>query len=257
MSQTQIGLQIYTLRDHIKTPADIADTCKKVSDIGYQSIEIAALGEIETSELVKILKDHGLTCSSIHTPLDQMQEINQCVEYYQALDCKYAICSGFMPKENQYLSATWIAFAKEFSDAAAELGKHGITAGYHNHSHELLKCIDTGKTAYEALIQHLAKDVWFELDTYWITHGGGDPSAWIDRLTGRCPIIHVKDMGINHDRTQFMGEVGEGNLQWDRILTAAKNAGVEYYVVERDNGKLDPFESIEISFKNLKAMGLN
>ncbi len=257
MSQTQLGAQMYTLRDHLKTPADIAATCKKVSDMGYRGIQVSGFGEIEVSELVKILKDHGLTCGATHASLDQMKNVNQCVEYHQALECQYTAIGGFWPQENHYLSATWIAFAKEFSDVVAQLANHGITAGYHNHSHEFLKCVDTGKTAYETLIEHTSDNVWFELDTYWVTHGGGEPSAWLDRVAGRCPVIHVKDMGINHERNQFMCEVGEGNLQWDRIVSASKNADVQWYMVERDSGELDPFDSLEISLKNLQAMGLS
>jgi len=35
-----------------------------------------------------------------------------------------------------------------------------------------------------------------EIDTYWIQHGGGNPVAWIARMNGRMPVIHLKDMAI-------------------------------------------------------------
>ena len=37
---------------------------------------------------------------------------------------------------------------------------------------------------------------------------------------GRIPCVHLKDMLIKLDRTQYMAEVGEGNLNWARILPA-------------------------------------
>ena len=55
---------------------------------------------------------------------------------------------------------------------------------------------------------------------------------------------------------QIMAEVGEGNLDWPGILAAAKNAGVQWYIVEQDTCQRDPFESLKISLDNLKAMGL-
>jgi sugar phosphate isomerase/epimerase len=53
-----------------------------------------------------------------------------------------------------------------------------------------------------------------------------------------------------------MAEVGEGNLNWPAILQACREAGVEWYAVEQDECQRDPFESLKISYDNLKAMGL-
>ena len=53
-----------------------------------------------------------------------------------------------------------------------------------------------------------------------------------------------------------MCEVGSGNLNWPRILDACRRAGVEWYLVERDSGDLDPFDSLKVSLDNLRAMGL-
>ena len=64
-------------------------------------------------------------------------------------------------------------------------------------------------------------------------------------------------MGIKPDRTQFMAEVGEGNLNWPAIVKSCKAAGVEWYLVEQDTCYRDPFESVAISLRNMKAMGLS
>jgi sugar phosphate isomerase/epimerase len=88
-------------------------------------------------------------------------------------------------------------------------------------------------------------------------HGGGDPAQWIDKVKGRIPCVHLKDMAIKTDRTQYMAEVGVGNLNWPRILEACRNAGVQWYLVEQDICYRDPFDSLETSLKNLKEMGVN
>lgn len=54
-----------------------------------------------------------------------------------------------------------------------------------------------------------------------------------------------------------MCEIGRGNLNWPRILQSCKAAGVEWYLVERDSGDLDPFESLKISYEQLRSWGLN
>ena len=61
-------------------------------------------------------------------------------------------------------------------------------------------------------------------------------------------------MGVNDKREQYMMEVGEGNLNWPLILKTCKASGVKWYIVEQDTCYRDPFESLGISLKNLKAM---
>jgi sugar phosphate isomerase/epimerase len=58
------------------------------------------------------------------------------------------------------------------------------------------------------------------------------------------------------NNVQTMAEVGEGNLNWSTILPACRAAGVQWYAVEQDVCQRDPFESLKISYNNLKAMGL-
>ena len=126
--------------------------------------------------------------------------------------------------------------------------------GYHNHSFELEKF--NGRvglaTIYEDSDPRYLKA---EIDTYWIQHGGGDSAAWIDKLKGRIPLVHLKDMAVRKGNP-IMAEVGEGNMNWKAILEACKRAGVEWYIVEQDTCERDPFESLAISLKNLHAMGI-
>jgi len=89
-------------------------------------------------------------------------------------------------------------------------------------------------------------------------HGGGDPAAWIRRVKDRMPVVHLKDMAVvteGWNVQQVMAEIGEGNLNWPEILSACREANVEWYAVEQDVCQRDPFESLQISYQNLKAMG--
>ena len=249
-----IAAQLYTLREFTKTPADIARTLQRVKKIGYDGVQASALGPIEPKELAKLLSDNDLACVATHVPLDRLEnEPQKVIEEHALWGCKYTALGGFFPKEAT--AQTWVDFAARFNAIAAKYRGSGLTVGYHNHSHELAHF--DGKPAMQILLEHFDKDVWIEIDTYWIAHGGGDPTQWIGKVTGRIPCIHLKDMGIKLDRTQFMAEVGEGNLNWDGILVACKAAGVKHLLVEQDICYRDPFESLEISLKNLKSMDAN
>ena len=44
---TQLAAQLYTVREFTKTPADIAQTVKKVKQLDYEAVQCSALGTIE------------------------------------------------------------------------------------------------------------------------------------------------------------------------------------------------------------------
>jgi sugar phosphate isomerase/epimerase len=50
-------------------------------------------------------------------------------------------------------------------------------------------------------------------------------------------------------------EVGEGNLNWVKIIEACKQNGVNNLAVEQDICRGDPFDSLGISYRNLIRYG--
>ena len=253
MPTSQIAAQLYTVRDFTKTPADIAQTLTKVKRLGYDAVQCSALGPIETAELKRMVDGEGLSICATHTDYEQMRfEPESVIDEHRLLGCKYVAISSIPGSDRS--AEGFARFAREASEVAQRLAEGGLVVSYHNHSFELERF--GGRTGLEILFDESDSDfLKSELDTYWIQHGGGDPAAWICRLRGRVPTIHVKDMEMQGS-TQLFAEVGEGNLNWQAILEACKEAGVEWYIVEQDTCQRDPFESLGISLRNLKAMGV-
>jgi len=248
-----IAAQLYTVREFTQSPEDIAKTMKKVAAIGYEAVQLSALAPMDPKELRRICDGEGLTICATHIGYEQMRDEPEAViEEHNILGCKYPAIGG-LPSE--YRNAEGFArFAKEASEVAARLAEGGMTFAYHNHSFEPEKFAD--RTGLEILYEDSDPRYFMaEIDTYWIQHGGGSSVAWINKLKGRLPLLHLKDMTIRGGK-QIMAEVGEGNLDWPGILAAAKDAGVVWYIVEQDTCERDPFESLKISLENLKAMGL-
>jgi sugar phosphate isomerase/epimerase len=248
-----IAAQLYTLRNFTKTPADIATTLKKVREIGYEAVQLSALGPIPQEDLKKILEKERLTVAATHAPYDKMRDDPQSlIAEHKFIGCEYTAIGG-LPQDYRNAQG-YSKFAKEASAVAKRLKDGGLTWGYHNHSFELEKF--DGRTGLEILYNESDPAVFTaEIDTYWIQHGGADPAVWIRSLKGRIPLVHLKDMVVK-DNQPIMAEVGEGNLNWPEILKACKEAGVKWYIVEQDTCQRDPFESLAISLKNLKKMGL-
>ncbi len=254
MSIPRIGAQLFTLREFCKTMPDVTNTLKKVAAIGYPGVQISGFGPVDPKEVAKVLTDTGLICAATHVGWPRFQnELDAVIEEHKMWGCTHAAIGG-LPGE--YRSADGVKrFADEIGPIAEKLAAAGMDFSYHNHNHELVKYGE--KTWLEMLYEQISPKVLkAEIDTYWIVAGGGDPVVWIRKMFGRQPLLHLKDMAISPEREQRFAEIGEGNLNWQAILQAARESGVEWLLVEQDQcyGR-DPFESLAISYRNLRAMG--
>ena len=252
----KIGAQLYTVREFTKTIDGIRQTFEKVRKIGYQAVQVSGFGQVDPKEVAKVVADSGLAVACTHMAWSRFKgELDAVIAEHKMWNCKHPAIGGLFDKE--YAGADGLKkFLDELPPVAHKLAAEGMDFSYHNHSHEMAR-IGTKTWLQELYDQASPHDLKAEIDVYWIAHGGGDPAAWLDMCAGRMPVIHFKDMVIV-DKEQRMAEVGEGNLNWPRIIEAARKGGVEYALVEQDNcyGK-DPFECLATSYRNLRAMGLS
>lgn len=254
MPESVIAAQLYTLREYTRTPVEIAETLNKVKALGYDAVQLSALGPIDPGALKRMLDDAGLAVCATHVSYERLRDDTAAVlDEHRLWNCRHTAIGG-LPDAYKNRDG-YYRFAREASEVARRLVTAGVTFSYHNHSFELEKY--DGRTGLAILYEESAADVFTsEIDTYWLQHGGADPAQWIRRLQHRAPLVHLKDMTVK-DNTPIMAEVGEGNMNWPDILAACREAGVRWYIVEQDVCLRDPFESLGISLRNLRAMGLH
>lgn len=248
-----IAAQLYTLRDFLKTPSEIAVSLKRLKAVGYDAVQLSGLGPIPASELASMLEGEGLTVASTHEGTDRLLKgLPAVIDEYRLFGCRHVTIPS-LPAEFRNAEG-YPRFGRLASELGGKLAEAGLTLSYHNHSFEFERF--QGKTGMELLFDNSDPAlVKAEIDTYWVQHGGADPVAWISRMKGRMVIVHFKDMVIQEGK-QVMAEVGEGNLNWPGIVQACQKAGVLWYAVEQDICQRDPFESLAISLRNLHEMGL-
>ncbi len=254
MSASVIGAQLYTLRDFLKTPDDIRTTFARVRDMGYEAVQCSGLGPIGAPELKQVADDAGLKIVATHIGFDRIRDDPQAViDDHKLWECRHVAIGG-MPQE--YRDPEGFArFAREASAAARPLIEAGLTFSYHNHSFELERVGQ--RTGLQILADESDPETFsFEIDTYWIQHGGANPVTWLHRLRHRMHVVHLKDLAMEGSQ-QLFAEVGEGNLEWEPILAACRDAGIEWYLIEQDRCQRDPFDSLKLSLDNLRAMGLH
>ncbi|MFC6227440.1 sugar phosphate isomerase/epimerase family protein [Paenibacillus allorhizosphaerae] len=252
----RLAAQLYTLRDYLKTPEDIATTLKKVKQIGYNAVQVSGVGPIDNQALKELADQEGLTICATHIGYgDLTDKLDEVIAKHKLWGCQYVGLGG-LPGEYRKSAEGYSDFAKIASDIGRKLKAEGLTFIYHNHSFEFAKFGD--RTGMDILFEETdPAAVDFELDVYWVQAGGADPAEWIRKVNGRMKVVHLKDMAVTGDREQRFAEVGEGNMNFARILDACREIGVEWGAVEQDQtyGR-DPFESLAISFNNLRRMGV-
>jgi len=248
----QVAAQLYTVRDFAKTPPEIAQTLKKIRKIGYEAVQLSGLGPIPEKDLVALLKDVGLTCCATHedgnTILNEPQRV---VDKLKKLGC--TLTAYAWPAGIKFDTMAEVeSFAARLNAAGKVLHEAGMVLCYHNHHIEFRRL--NSKPILQILFDLTdPRYLLGEPDTYWVQHGGGDPVEWCERLKNRLPILHMKDYTVTTDNKATFAEIGNGNLNWKKIIPAAEAAGCQWFCIEQDTCPGDPFDSLKQSFDYTKA----
>ena len=244
----QIGAQFYTVRNQCQTLEDFALTLRKVADIGYKTVQISGTCPYEAEWLREQLAINDLKCVLTHIPVPRLVgETQQVIADHHVFGCEHIGLGWYAFNEKD----TYEGFMNTFPKVAEDIRAGGRYFMYHNHDQEFQRIGD--QIILEKLAQEIPADVMgFTLDTFWVQAGGGDPAQWIEKLSGRVPVIHLKDYAYGRK----MAVVGEGNINFDRVFEKAEAAGTKYMLVEQDkcNGE-DPFDCLRRSYQFLKANG--
>lgn len=250
MKIDQVGIQLYTVREHLHTPEDFQESLAKIAEIGYRSVEVCG-SPVDPSVIAALCEEKGLVINACHhDPQDLLRNPEAVLQTMETFGCRY-VCYPY-PAGIELASVAavddWIG---QLSRAGKVISSTGKVLCYHHHAHEFLKL--EGEPVLERILNRIAPgDLSLELDTYWIQTGGGSPESWCRRLSGRVPLVHLKDYQIGPDYRPTFAEIGEGVLGFKAIVAEADAAGCQWFNVEQDVCPGDPFDAIEASFRYIR-----
>jgi len=244
----KLSVQCYTVRDLIA--ADLWGTLRALKDIGLNFVEVGGTFGVTAEELRKGLDDLGLGVNANHCGMNQLAtDPEAIIAENQALGCRHAVISS-VGKDRW--SQGWATVAKEIEPLGAKLRDAGITLSYHNHAFEFTP--EEGQPGLDILYAE-APLLSAQLDVYWVAFGNADPAAYIRKMAGRLPTVHLKDGKLGGADPIFL-EVGQGDLDWDDILAACAEAAPEFGAIEQDTCQRDPLESVRMSVEFLRGRGI-
>ena len=249
MRKEQISIQLYTIRD--LTAKDWDSALAQVAAAGYRAVEFAGFHGKSAADLRALLDKHGLRASSAHVPItDFRSRLDGIVDDLTTIGAAWGIVPWIAPDDRSAESLK--AIALEFDGFADRLKEAGIGFGYHNHQFEFTTTTADGTSVFDQMIAVTTPGlVSFELDAFWSAVGGSDPAQVIRDNPDRIGLVHLKDGRTGELDSGKDLPFGEGNLDWDGILSAAREAGVEWYVTEQDNpNPADPIGDITTAYRN-------
>lgn len=236
----KLGIQMYTLRE--ECGKDFLGALEYVSKLGYDGVEFAGYYGLTAEELREHLDRLGLVCSSTHTCAEDIfEKTDETIAYNKTLGCKYVILPWYEYKDDTTVGK----LAERFLDVRQKFADNGLVLGYHNHEMEFQK--QDGTYRLDLLAEKTAGKIVLELDTYWSTQAGVDTVAYMKQHQANMPLIHLKD-----GDGKALAPIGEGTIGIQKILDTARDAGMEWIVVENDEPKMGGFEDAKRSIENIR-----
>lgn len=258
------GMTLYTVRNEMGK--DPKATLKEVADLGYKYIEAVDYKDgkfygMAPAEFKSYLKSLGLKPISVHMGSITLDNADKLVTDVKAAGFKFFIAPvppmgmfKFDPKTRKLgMEGSMEQLAEILNTIAHKAKDAGLEFLYHNHDFEFQANKD-GVVPIDYLLEKLdPKYVNFQMDLYWVTKAGADPVAYFQKYPGRFKIWHVKDM----DGQGRFAPVGQGKIDFARILANKKLSGMKYYIVEQDMvfDGMQPLEALKISKEGLNKFG--
>jgi len=251
MKLSQLAVQLYTLRDFCKDETSLAETLRKVRAIGYEAVQVSAIGPIAPARVAELCADAGVTICATHEAGDLIRK-EPLAAIARLKDFGTPLTAYPYPGGVDFSDVESIkAMLDDLARAGEIFRENGCQLAYHNHAIEFLKV--GGKTIMDHVFDGIpAGVVDFELDTYWVQYGGGSPVDWCEKVAGRLPALHLKDYQFLASNAPTYAEIGNGNMNFPAIVAAAEKSGCEWFIVEQDTCPGDPFDSVQASFSYCK-----
>ena len=249
-----IGVQTFTIRKAQKK--NIEKAYLPLIELGIKSFEVARIdfNKENAEELKRLVDKYGIEIKSIQVkPKYVFGAVNDVVDFCKTVGCQRVVISMLpfpviLGKEEKFYS-----FIKTLDPQYEIYEKHGITLAYHHHNWEYVT-LSNGKTRMDELLCKTEK-IRIVHDTYWTARCGIDPAFEIERFGKRLLGVHLRDLTHSAKGLDVISKncpLGDGVIDFCRVLDSARNVGAEYLVIEEKTDT--PYESIKKSYLHCKAI---
>jgi sugar phosphate isomerase/epimerase len=205
---------------------------------------------MSNTDFKKYMDDQGLVFISSHCNINK--DFDQKAADAAAIGMKYLICPYLGPQKTL---DDFKKKAEDFNQKGEICKKNGIRFAYHNHDYSFKE--QEGQFPQDVMMSITdPSTVDYEMDIYWVVAAGQDPEAWLKKYPNRFKLCHVKDRTKGATVAADTCTLGEGSIDFPKILKTARENGMGYYIVEQEKyAGTTPLKAVEVDaayMKNLK-----
>ena len=225
-----LGMQLYSGRKFPPVEMQFATIARH----GFTNVETFAPFYDDVSATKRLLDAHGLSARSGHFSVAMLEgEGERAVDVARRLGVEIVIAPYLAPAERPATVEGWKALGTRLVKIRERLSAAGLRFAWHNHDFEFQPLEDGSLPIEHVLGEHI---LW-EADLAWVMRGGANPPRWIERYSGRIPLVHVKDIAPAGEKAGEDGwaDVGTGTVPWSELWPLCVAAGAEMMIAEHDN----------------------
>ena len=237
MTAQEFGIQLYSLRNQFKT--DVEGSLKTISDWGLTNLEGGDTYGLTFEEFDGLLDKHNLDVVSVGASYDDLKKNPEKVlANAKQFEAKYVMCSWIPHNENKFDIETTKKAVAIFNTAGKLLKDVGITLAYHAHGYEF-RPYENG-TLFDYMAEN-ATNFAFEMDVFWVQHGGADPMTLLNKYPDKFVLFHLKDMekgvvgnNTGHEDVETNVVLGAGQVDIVGVVKRAREIGIAKYMFIED-----------------------
>jgi sugar phosphate isomerase/epimerase len=254
----EFGIQLYSLRNQFNR--DVEKSLKIISDWGISTIEAGDSYGMDEEKFRTLLKKYDLNPISIGASYEELRdnpgEVAKKAKRYGA---RFVMCAWIPHIGNLFTIEKAKSSVDVFNKAGAILKKEGLTLAYHAHGYEF-RSYQNG-TIFD-YIARKAKNFSFEMDVFWVQHGGEDPLKLLEKYPDFVVMLHLKDMRKGVVGNFSGGEdvetnvvLGSGQIDIAGVVKRASELGVRYMFIEDESSRV--IDQVPKSLAFLKSLQTN
>jgi len=238
-----VGFQALPVR--VQLARDLPGTLNLLGAMGYREIELCSfkgfagdplrgdfgrLADVKAMEVRRAIADSGMTARSCHFKLAEFEDtrISATLEWAAALGLTYLVITDF-----QFVSEEWQQTFDRTNACGERLRMDGFQLAIHT-TVDIWKRQD-GESAFATMLREVEpENCVYQLDLSTTLMNGIDAGQCMESHPGRFFSLHLRDGRKPPEPVRYLPALplGQGGIDFKRVLVGAKAAGVRSYIVE-------------------------
>ncbi len=251
----EIGLQLYSLRNQFKK--DVSGTLDLIQSWGITNLEGGDSYGVPLDDFKMMLAERDLKMIGVQGGYQDLKnDVDKVIANAKAYGASYVMCAWIDHKGDEFDITNVKEAVEIFNAAGKQLSEAGLQLVYHPHGYEFRPYKEG--TLFDYMVAN-AEDFAFEMDVYWVQHGGADPLALLQKYPKKFALMHLKDMAkglkgndTGHEDVETNVVLGTGQIDMMALVAEAKKIGIEYMFIEDESSSV--VEQVPQSLRFLEGL---